>query len=59
MRRTIHYVFKIGNRRAAINFYTRLLGMQVSVCVRVRSHAFGQVLRHEEFSEGCKATCNG
>lgn len=34
MRRTIHYVFKIGDRRAAINFYTRLLGMQV--CVRAR-----------------------
>jgi hypothetical protein len=31
MRRTIHYVLKIGDRRAAINFYTRLLGMQVCV----------------------------
>uniref|UniRef100_A0A0K0ECG0 Glyoxalase domain-containing protein 4 n=1 Tax=Strongyloides stercoralis TaxID=6248 RepID=A0A0K0ECG0_STRER len=43
--RALHYVFKIGNRKESINFYTKKLGMTV--------------LRHEEFDEGCKATCNG
>uniref|UniRef100_A0A0N5B2E8 Glyoxalase domain-containing protein 4 n=1 Tax=Strongyloides papillosus TaxID=174720 RepID=A0A0N5B2E8_STREA len=43
--RALHYVFKIGNRKDSINFYTKRLGMKV--------------LRHEEFDEGCKATCNG
>lgn len=44
-KRTLHYVFKIGNRDSTINFYRKVLGMKV--------------LRHEEFEEGCKATCNG
>jgi len=44
-KRTLHYVFKIGNRDNTINFYRKVLGMKV--------------LRHEEFEEGCKATCNG
>ncbi|CEF65898.1 Glyoxalase-like domain-containing protein [Strongyloides ratti] len=43
--RALHYVFKIGNRKESINFYTQKLGMKI--------------LRHEEFDEGCKATCNG
>uniref|UniRef100_A0A915ELV1 VOC domain-containing protein n=1 Tax=Ditylenchus dipsaci TaxID=166011 RepID=A0A915ELV1_9BILA len=43
--RALHYVFKIGNREASYNFYIKKLGMQV--------------LRHEEFGEGCEATCNG
>jgi lactoylglutathione lyase len=43
--RALHYVFRIGNRKASIDFYTKTLGMRV--------------LRHEEFSEGCSATCNG
>jgi len=43
--RALHYVVKIGNREASYNFYSKQLGMKV--------------LRHEEFSEGCKATCNG
>lgn len=42
--RPLHYVFKVNKRRESIEFLKKL-GMQV--------------LRHEEFSEGCKATCNG
>lgn len=45
MARALHYVFKIGNRRKAYDFFIKTLGMKV--------------LRHEEFEEGCKATCNG
>ncbi|KAG8201819.1 hypothetical protein JTE90_027299 [Oedothorax gibbosus] len=44
-RRILHYVLKIGNRKETIEFYTKVMGMKV--------------LRHEEFEEGCKATCNG
>ncbi|CAB4011698.1 Hypothetical predicted protein [Paramuricea clavata] len=44
-RRALHFVFKIGNRRANTKFYRDLLGLKV--------------LRHEEFEEGCKASCNG
>jgi catechol 2,3-dioxygenase-like lactoylglutathione lyase family enzyme len=44
-RRALHYVFKISNRNATAKFYRDVLGMKV--------------LRHEEFSEGCKAACNG
>ncbi|XP_042857345.1 glyoxalase domain-containing protein 4-like [Penaeus japonicus] len=43
--RALHFVFKIGDRKAAAKFYRDILGMKV--------------LRHEEFEEGCKATCNG
>lgn len=43
--RVLHFVFKVGNRTDTIKFYRNVLGMQV--------------LRHEEFSEGCKAACNG
>lgn len=43
--RALHYVFKIPNRGKAVEFYKKILGMQV--------------LRHEEFCEGCKAACNG
>ncbi|KAM7444554.1 Glyoxalase domain-containing protein 4 [Porites harrisoni] len=44
-RRALHFVFKIGNRNETIKFYREILGMKV--------------LRHEEFEEGCKASCNG
>ncbi|KAM8976641.1 glyoxalase domain-containing protein 4 [Pelodytes ibericus] len=44
-RRALHYVLKVGDRPQTIRFYRELLGMKV--------------LRHEEFEEGCKATCNG
>jgi len=44
-RRALHFVFKIGNRPASIDFYTNVLGMTV--------------LRHEEFEGGCDAACNG
>ncbi|VDL75606.1 unnamed protein product [Nippostrongylus brasiliensis] len=43
--RALHYVFKIGDRQASYDFYTKVLQMKV--------------LRHEEFEEGCKAECNG
>ena len=43
--RPLHFVFKIGDRFKTIDFYTNVLGMKV--------------LRHEEFSEGCEAACNG
>lgn len=45
LRRALHFVFKVGDRGATLSFYRQVLGMQV--------------LRHEEFKEGCKATCNG
>uniref|UniRef100_A0A8C5WIV4 Glyoxalase domain-containing protein 4 n=1 Tax=Leptobrachium leishanense TaxID=445787 RepID=A0A8C5WIV4_9ANUR len=44
-RRALHYVLKVGDRPSTIRFFRELLGMTV--------------LRHEEFEEGCKATCNG
>ncbi|PIO59393.1 glyoxalase family protein [Teladorsagia circumcincta] len=43
--RALHYVFKIGDRKASYEFFTKVLRMKV--------------LRHEEFEEGCKAECNG
>ncbi|XP_037920775.1 glyoxalase domain-containing protein 4 [Hermetia illucens] len=43
--RALHYVFKIGDRAKNAFFYRNILGMQV--------------LRHEEFTEGCDAQCNG
>ncbi|XP_077167692.1 glyoxalase domain-containing protein 4 [Paroedura picta] len=44
-RRALHFVFKVGDRAQTLRFYREVLGMRV--------------LRHEEFEEGCKATCNG
>lgn len=43
--RPLHWVFKIGNRQENLKFFRDILGMKL--------------LRHEEFSEGCEATCNG
>ncbi|XP_072099703.1 glyoxalase domain-containing protein 4 isoform X1 [Mobula birostris] len=43
--RALHFVFKVGDRSRSAKFYRDVLGMQV--------------LRHEEFEEGCKASCNG
>lgn len=43
--RALHYVLKINNRSKAVEFYKNVLGMKI--------------LRHEEFEEGCKASCNG
>jgi len=43
--RALHYVFKIGDRKATAAFYKDILGMRA--------------LRHEEFEAGCEATCNG
>ncbi|KAK3560684.1 hypothetical protein QTP86_014540 [Hemibagrus guttatus] len=44
-RRALHFVFKVGDRSKTAVFYRDVLGMKI--------------LRHEEFEEGCKATCNG
>lgn len=44
-RRALHFVFKVGNRTATAKFFREILGMKF--------------LRHEEFEEGCKASCNG
>ena len=44
-RRALHWVFKIGHRQENINFFKNILGMKI--------------LRHEEFDQGCEATCNG
>ncbi|XP_078080825.1 glyoxalase domain-containing protein 4 [Mustelus asterias] len=43
--RALHFVFKVGDRARSVRFYRDVLGMTV--------------LRHEEFEEGCKASCNG
>ena len=43
--RALHWVFKVSNRRESITFFREILGMKI--------------LRHEEFSEGCDAQCNG
>jgi len=43
--RSLHYVFKVGDRNATAAFYSDILKMKV--------------LRHEEFKAGCEATCNG
>uniref|UniRef100_A0A8C9QI88 Glyoxalase domain-containing protein 4 n=1 Tax=Spermophilus dauricus TaxID=99837 RepID=A0A8C9QI88_SPEDA len=45
VRRSLHFVFKVGNRFQTTHFFRDVLGMKV--------------LRHEEFEEGCKAACNG
>lgn len=44
-RRPLHWVFKIGDLKATLDFYEKLFGMKVH--------------RHEEFASGCEATCNG
>ncbi|KAF7989990.1 hypothetical protein HCN44_008664 [Aphidius gifuensis] len=43
--RALHFVFKIADRGLTAKFYREILGMKV--------------LRHEEFSDGCDAACNG
>ncbi|KFD47999.1 hypothetical protein M514_11127 [Trichuris suis] len=45
MRRSLHYVIRVGDLMDSLCFYVGKLGMRV--------------LRHEEFPHGCKATCNG
>ncbi|XP_066995904.1 glyoxalase domain-containing protein 4 [Anabrus simplex] len=43
--RALHFVFKVADRALTSKFYREVLGMKV--------------LRHEEFTEGCEAACNG
>eukprot|EP01095_Lingulamoeba_sp_RSL-Kostka_P000905 TRINITY_DN111_c0_g1_i2.p1 TRINITY_DN111_c0_g1~~TRINITY_DN111_c0_g1_i2.p1 ORF type:complete len:289 (-),score=115.44 TRINITY_DN111_c0_g1_i2:102-968(-) len=44
-RRLLHWVFKISNLKKACHFLENVIGMKV--------------LRHEEFNDGCEASCNG
>jgi len=44
-KRFLHWVFRIADRKKTIDFYKNVLGMKI--------------LRHEEFTEGCEAKCNG
>ncbi|XP_050544288.1 glyoxalase domain-containing protein 4 isoform X2 [Daktulosphaira vitifoliae] len=43
--RALHFVFKVADRTKTIKFYKEVLGMSI--------------LRHEEFTQGCEAACNG
>ncbi|KAL7031780.1 hypothetical protein ACKWTF_007132 [Chironomus riparius] len=43
--RALHHVLRLGNRKANMDFYRKILNMKV--------------LRHEEFTETCAAQCNG
>ncbi|KAG2438183.1 hypothetical protein HXX76_005789 [Chlamydomonas incerta] len=43
--RNLHWVFKVGDRTATTKFYRDVLLLEP--------------LRHEEFTEGCAAACNG
>eukprot|EP00062_Callorhinchus_milii_P015300 gi/632965409/ref/XP_007898876.1/ PREDICTED: glyoxalase domain-containing protein 4 [Callorhinchus milii] len=43
--RSLHFVCKVADRPRTVSFLRNVLGMKV--------------LRHEEFEEGCKASCNG
>ncbi|CAB1109782.1 unnamed protein product [Ectocarpus sp. CCAP 1310/34] len=43
--RALHWVLKIGSLKKSMTFFENVLGLKV--------------LRHEEFDEGCEATCNG
>nr|XP_033777796.1 glyoxalase domain-containing protein 4 isoform X1 [Geotrypetes seraphini] len=44
-RRALHFVCKVGDRTQTAKYFRDVLGMKI--------------LRHEEFQEGCKASCNG
>lgn len=71
--RALHFVFKIPDRALTVKFYREILGMKVmvSICqifsfffhnfVSITRYRFvsTQVLRHEEFADGCEAACNG
>lgn len=70
--RALHFVFKIPDRRLTAKFYREVLGMKVISYFSFLSFFFLeylliaiyrvvslQVLRHEEFSDGCEAACNG
>ena len=43
--RPLHWVLKVSDLRASVNFYSDVFGLVV--------------VRHEEFDVGCEATCNG
>ena len=64
-RRPLHWVFKVGDLQATLEFYERALGMKARAAWQAHprrcAHAptAPQVHRHEEFASGCEATCNG
>jgi hypothetical protein len=43
--KALHWVLRVGNLKKSMEFYENVIGLRV--------------LRHEEFSSGCEATCNG
>lgn len=43
--RPLHWVIKVGDLKATVDFYSTVLVLAVQ--------------RHEEFDQGCEATCNG
>lgn len=45
MTTSLHWVLKIGNLKRSLSFFESILALRV--------------LRHEEFDQGCAATCNG
>lgn len=68
--RALHFVFKIPERKLTMKFYRDILGMKVISYLNNFQAIFfinycnlyffsAQVLRHEEFKDGCKAMCNG
>lgn len=44
-RRALHWVFKVSNLKSDVQLYESVFGFKV--------------FRHEEFKEGCEASCNG
>jgi len=66
--RALHFVFKIPDRGLTAKFYREILGMKVIIdfffflvchAINLLDYVSLQVLRHEEFSDGCEAACNG
>lgn len=43
--RPLHYVFRVNDRKKTLDFFLHQMNMTL--------------FRHEEFNEGCEATCNG
>ncbi len=51
-----HAITKHSLARSRISVYAWTQNINVSSII---NHSNLQILRHEEFEEGCKATCNG
>jgi catechol 2,3-dioxygenase-like lactoylglutathione lyase family enzyme len=71
--RIAHWVLKIGDLKRSLTFFEGVLGLRgkgrhhatrsqqrkVQKSWTYISPVAESVLRHEEFEEGCEATCNG